>query len=77
MAMIGGGVDVSRAYMAKTQLQAACDAGVLAGRRAMNLSGEYEDAERERANRMFDVNFSIGSVPGETVSFETEDNDEG
>ena len=28
MALIGGGVDVSRAYMAKTQLQSACDAGV-------------------------------------------------
>src|SRR6476659_8968425 len=33
--MIGSGVDMSRAYMAKTRLQSACDAGELAGRRVM------------------------------------------
>ena len=77
VAMVGGGVDVSRAYMAKTQLQAACDAGVLAGRRAMNLSGEYDEAERVKANRMFALNFNMGAIPDDTVSFETEDNDEG
>ena len=34
-AMIGSGVDMSRAYMAKTRLQSACDAAALAGRRIM------------------------------------------
>ena len=34
-AMIGSGVDMSRAYMAKTRLQSACDAAALAGRRVM------------------------------------------
>ena len=33
--MIGSGVDMSRAYMAKTRLQSACDAAALAGRRVM------------------------------------------
>jgi Flp pilus assembly protein TadG len=33
--MIGAGVDVSRAYLAKNRLQQACDAGVLAGRKLM------------------------------------------
>ena len=34
-AMIGSGIDMSRAYMAKTRLQSACDAAALAGRRVM------------------------------------------
>src|SRR3546814_4518348 len=33
--MIGGGLDMSRLYLAKTRLQQACDAGALAGRKAM------------------------------------------
>ena len=40
LALIGGGVDIGRGYMARTKLQAACDAGTLAGRRAMSKSGE-------------------------------------
>lgn len=35
IAMVGGGVDVSRMYLAKVRLQHACDAGALAGRKAM------------------------------------------
>ena len=33
--VIGCGVDMSRAYLAKTRLQQACDAGVLGGRKVM------------------------------------------
>src|SRR3546814_19331709 len=33
--MIGGGLDMRCLYLAKTRLQQACDAGVLAGRKAM------------------------------------------
>lgn len=33
--MIGGAVDMSRLYLTKTRLQQACDAGALAGRKAM------------------------------------------
>ncbi len=62
MALIGGGVDTGRAYMAKTQLQAACDAGVLAGRRAMGESGEYADDEKAKAEKMFDFNFDADAV---------------
>jgi len=36
MAMVGGGIDASRFYMAEARLQAACDAGALAARRAMS-----------------------------------------
>ena len=58
-AMIGSGVDMSRAYMAKTRLQSACDAGALAGRRIMEndtLSNEV----RDEARRFFNFNFRQG-----------------
>lgn len=77
MAIIGGGVDISRAYMAKTQLQSACDAGVLAGRRAMSKTSEYGDAEQGKANAMFDFNFDADAVQATDVTFESEDNDDG
>ena len=35
LAMIGSGLDMSRAYLVKSKLQAACDASSLAARRAM------------------------------------------
>lgn len=77
MALIGGGVDVSRAYMAKTQLQAACDAGVLAGRRAMSKTGDYGTSEKAKANAMFNFNFDAGSLNVSDVNYSTEDNDDG
>lgn len=39
MGVIGCGVDMSRAYLAKTRLQQACDAGVLGGRKVMTSNG--------------------------------------
>ncbi len=77
MALIGGGVDTGRAYMAKTQLQAACDAGVLAGRRAMGESGEYADDEKAKAEKMFEFNFDADAVTATDVEFESVDNVEG
>ncbi len=77
LALAGGGVDVSRAYMAKTQLQAACDAGVLAGRRAMSKSGTYGDSERAKADTMFDFNFDGETINALDVDFTTQDNAEG
>jgi len=73
MALVGGGVDIARAYMAKTQLQSACDAGVLAGRRAMSVSGSFGANEREKAQRMFDFNFNPGSVDATGTEFVTDD----
>lgn len=58
-AMVGSGVDMSRAYMAKTRLQSACDAAALAGRRVMRndtLTAEVTD----EANRFFSFNFRPG-----------------
>jgi Flp pilus assembly protein TadG len=77
LALVGGGVDIGRAYMARTQLQSACDAAVLAGRRAMSVSGAYGDAEKSRAQRMFDFNFDAGAVSAEDTEFSSEDNELG
>ncbi len=57
IAIIGSGIELSRAYMAKTQLQAACDAGALAGRKAMSETREFNQTVRDRANTMFRANF--------------------
>ncbi len=77
LALIGGGLDMSRAYMANTQLQAACDAGVLAGRRAMGKSGVYEADEKAKAQRLFNFNFDAGAIDASGVTFTTAANDEG
>jgi Flp pilus assembly protein TadG len=55
-ALIGGGVDMSRAYMAKARLQQACDAGALAGRRSMTTSS-MTSADIAEAQKFFNFNF--------------------
>ena len=58
-AMIGSGVDMSRAYMARTRLQSACDAAALAGRRVMT-NDTLSSAVTMEANRFFNFNFNQG-----------------
>ncbi len=58
-AMIGSGVDMSRAYMAKTRLQMACDAAALAGRRVME-NDSLTTAVTAEATRFFNYNFNQG-----------------
>jgi Flp pilus assembly protein TadG len=58
-AMIGSGVDMSRAYMAKTRLQTACDAAALAGRRVMQ-NDTLDTAVTTEAVRFFNYNFNQG-----------------
>lgn len=55
-ALVGGGVDMSRAYKVQNRLQNACDAGVLAGRRAVTTNG-FDTAAETQANRYFNINF--------------------
>jgi len=59
-ALIGGGVDMSRAYMAKSRLQQACDAAALAGRRSMTTSSMTANDVVE-ARKFFDFNFPQNS----------------
>ena len=70
LVLVGGGVDMGRAYLTQSSLQAACDAGVLAGRRAQAKSGSWGDPERAKAAKMFDYNFlnSGTSSTGTTFS---------
>ena len=77
LAIVGGGVDAARGYLTKVQLQNACDAGVLAGRRAMAKSGEYEDGEKAKALRMFRANFDSDIVDATDINFDTEAGTEG
>ncbi|WP_166546989.1 pilus assembly protein TadG-related protein [Porphyrobacter sp. SLTP] len=59
MAMVGGGVDASRYYMAAARMQAACDAGALAARRAMT-NDTFTSAHRTIGLNFFDQNFNDG-----------------
>ena len=58
--MIGGGLDISRGYLAKTRLQQACDAGVLAGRKVMGSSGVMSDAVTAEVRKYVNFNFPSG-----------------
>ena len=58
-AMIGSGVDMSRAYMAKTRLQSACDAAALAGRRIMQ-NDTLNSTVTNEATRFFRFNYPNG-----------------
>lgn len=61
--LVGGGIDISRMYILKTRLQHACDAGALAGRKAMgggtwSYNNNYAQTQ---ANQFFDGNFASGA----------------
>jgi Flp pilus assembly protein TadG len=61
--MVGGGVDISRMYIVKTRLQHACDAGALAGRKAMGggtwaqTVGGVSNYPNAQAQAFFDANY--------------------
>ncbi|MGV3513095.1 MAG: pilus assembly protein TadG-related protein [Novosphingobium sp.] len=55
-ALIGGAIDISRAWRTQTRLQAACDAGVLAGRRAVTTNG-FDATAKTQAENYFFANF--------------------
>jgi Flp pilus assembly protein TadG len=67
-AMIGSGVDMSRTYMVKSRLQQACDAGALAGRRAMTGT-TLDSAASTQANNFFNFNFPTGVFGTTGTSF--------
>ncbi len=62
--LIGGGVDMSRAYLADSRLQQACDAGVLAARKKLGsgaiVTGDVPDGVAAIGQRFFDVNYQDG-----------------
>ncbi|MEI6642667.1 MAG: Tad domain-containing protein [Novosphingobium sp.] len=71
VSLAGSGTDMARAYMTKTSLQNACDAGVLAGRKAMATSGTYGTPETAKANKMFNFNFNPNATNANSITFNT------
>lgn len=67
-AMIGGGLDISRAYLAKTRLQQACDAGVLAGRRSMASGSIMNDTIRGEVQKFVNFNYPANYMGSDTFT---------
>ena len=67
--LIGGGIDLGRAYLVHSRLQAACDSAVLAGRRAQTNSGFDANASAQ-ANAYFSANFDNAVMGARSSSFE-------
>lgn len=67
----GSGIDISRLYLAKSRLQAACDSGVLAGRRAMTTV-TYTSTARARAEAMFNFNFEEADYQATGTTFDAQ-----
>lgn len=60
---VGSAIDFARIYVVKVRLQQACDAGVLAGRKAMTdtqIGTPLETKARDQANAFFFNNFRTG-----------------
>lgn len=76
LAIIGGGVDASRGYMAKARLQQACDAATLAGRRAVG-NGSFDLIAQQEADRLFTANFERGFLGSTNTTFTTSSSNNG
>ncbi|MDE8651297.1 pilus assembly protein TadG-related protein [Novosphingobium sp. H3SJ31-1] len=75
-ALIGGGLDMSRGYMAQSKLQEACDAGVLAARKAVGTNG-FDSTVRAAGEKFFDANFDDDDQKTRNTSFATVSDDNG
>lgn len=72
LAIVGGGVDVSRGYLAQSRLQQACDAGVLAARKRLGsnmVAGVLSRDAQVAGQRFFDINFRDGIYGTEKRTF--------
>ena len=67
-AIVGSGLDLSIAYMARAKLQNACDAAALAGRQAMEGNSWNAQSEAE-ARKFFDFNFPNRAYRSHSGSF--------
>jgi Flp pilus assembly protein TadG len=66
--MVGSAFDMGRAYMVKSRLQQACDAGALAGRR--NMTTDLLDATSEKlAKDFFKNNYRDGAFGSSNIAF--------
>jgi len=67
-AVVGSGIDLSRAYKVENRLQSACDAGVLAGRRTVTTNG-FDAASQSAAKAFFAANFDDGRQETHSTAF--------
>jgi Putative Flp pilus-assembly TadE/G-like len=69
LAMVGSGIDISRAYLTKARLQSACDAGVLAARKSQ--TGPKATTESTAmGERYFSANYGDGAFGSYSISFD-------
>lgn len=73
MAMVGGGIDMSRSYLSESRLQSACDAGVLAARKKLAsqivLPGTPPADIKTVGDSFFNINFRTGAYGTANRSF--------
>lgn len=74
--IIGSAVDFGRTYLAEQQLQSACDAGVLAGRRAVTNNG-FDAASEGAAKAFFNTNYNDAAQTTRSTTFEASSPDDG
>ena len=64
LALIGGGIDMGRAYLVQSKLQQACDAGVLAARQRLGAGAAVDNTVptdvAATGQRFFNLNFRNG-----------------
>jgi len=75
-ALIGGAVDISRGWRVQTRLQSACDAGVLAGRRAVTSNG-LDATAKTQADNYFYANFDGDKQGTGDTTFSVSSGDQG
>ncbi|MWV27956.1 TadE/TadG family type IV pilus assembly protein [Aurantiacibacter rhizosphaerae] len=73
LALIGGGVDMGRGYLAQVRLQQACDAGVLAARQRLGASAVVDNSVpsdvASTGQRFFNINFRDGTYGTKSRKF--------
>jgi Flp pilus assembly protein TadG len=65
--IVGSAVDMSRAYLVKTRLQQACDAGALAARRVM-VGSALDANARTQGNNFFNINLAQGAYGATNIT---------
>lgn len=74
VAIVGGAVDLGFTYKAQNRLQGACDAAILAGRRAVTTNGYDATAQ---ATAYFNANFVPAQQGTKSTSFTSASSDNG
>ncbi|MBA4354547.1 MAG: pilus assembly protein TadG, partial [Novosphingobium sp.] len=75
-ALIGGAIDISRAWRTQTRLQAACDAAVLAGRKSVTTKG-FDASAKAQADSYFAANFNEDAYGARDTTFTASSADKG